>query len=489
MSENFVSTKIATSKLRITARILRGWSDKGYITTKRTPGNTRYYDVDGFLADHANGKLSLLKGFGFTTNAGTREDEDVHSEGDVTLAEEVLETNDPAAAIDDMDAVDEDIVAPNRVLATANTSDSEGTHRRWKRNGKVYEYNCDIDTDICIDNNYANTDSELKRKRDSELVDCELQERKRQQERLDEEHDIKMQERRLQLQDHKTKMQERSEEHKRQQERLDEDHKTNLQDRSEERKRQQERLDEDHNTKMQEQKITFERDLKIKNSLDIKSMLESCLELPGLSEAERGVYRAHIHNMVTNLMKLATGVDASSAVPAIAAPPPAPAVNVTVNNSPTNNNTSNNTNTNENEAVPAANADGAREVTPEERRWLELWHKRGTPENPELTIADFLADSSEPEHARYLEMLKFKPSIVNTFGRRLAKAWRKTHGMQNIPEQVGTVQNVQTGFHAPACKRYFEADRPLMRSVAVPLVAGKKSYIFSSPMMRKCTIF
>ncbi|KAK3238606.1 hypothetical protein CYMTET_51397 [Cymbomonas tetramitiformis] len=61
----------------------------------------------------------------------------MHSEGDVTLAEEVLETDDPAVAIDDMDAVDEEIVAPNLVLATANTSDSDGTHRRWKRNGKL----------------------------------------------------------------------------------------------------------------------------------------------------------------------------------------------------------------------------------------------------------------------------------------------------------------------------------------------------------------
>ncbi|KAK3243542.1 hypothetical protein CYMTET_46800 [Cymbomonas tetramitiformis] len=447
----------------------------------------------------------------------------MHSEGDVTLAKEVLETDDPAVAIDDMDAVDEEIVAPNLVLPTANTSDSDGTHRRWKRNGKwispakhaevaiVYYRYSQGDVTLAkevlerhdllygthtegltregrpgADDEWVvrQTDSELKRKRDSELVDCELQERKRQQERLDEEHDVKMQERRLQLQDHKTKMQERSEEHQRQQERLDEDHKTNLQDRSEERKLQLQERSEDHKTKMQERKITFERDLKIKNSLDIKSMLESCLELPGLSEAERGVYRAHIHNMVTNLVKLATGVDASSALPAIAAPPPAPpappapAVNVTVNNSPTNNpsvtTTNNNTNTNENEAVPAANADGAREVTPEERRWLELWHKRGTPENADLTIADFLADPSEPEHARYSEMLKSKPGIVNTFGRRLAKTWRKTHGVQNIPEQVGTVQNVQTGFHAPGCKRYFEADRPLMRSVAVGLLSTRK---------------
>ncbi|KAK3242132.1 hypothetical protein CYMTET_48150 [Cymbomonas tetramitiformis] len=247
-----------------------------------------------------------------------------------------------------------------------------------------------------------------------------------------------------------------------------------MQERSEEHKTKMQERSEEHNKKMQERTIAFERDLKIKNSLDIKSMLESCLDLPGLSEAERGVYRAHIHNMVTNLVKLATGVEASTAVPAIAAPPPAPAVNVTVNNSPTNTNapnvTTNNTNTNENEVTPAANADGAREVTPEERRWLELWPKRGTLENADLAISDFFMDPNESEHARYSDLLRSKPGIVNTFGRRLAKSWRNTHGMQDIPEQLGTVQNVQTGFHAPNCKRYFEADRPLMRSVAAGLL-------------------
>ncbi|KAK3236036.1 hypothetical protein CYMTET_53804 [Cymbomonas tetramitiformis] len=346
---------------------------------------------------------------------------------------------DVTAAIDDAKAPDEEIVTLNAAGATVTTL----APGQFERNGK--------------------TDSELKRKRDSEMMDCELQERKRQQQRLDEEHDMKMQERRLQLQQIELQMQERSEEHK-----------TKMQERSEEHKNKMQERSEEHKNNMHERKITFERDLKIKHSLDIKSMLESCLDLPGLSEAERGVYRAHIHNMVTNLVKLATGVEASTAVPAIAAPPPAPAVNVTVNNSPTNTNapnvTTNNTNTNENEVTPAANADGAREVTPEERRWLELWPKRGTLENADLAISDFFMDPNESEHARYSDLLRSKPGIVNTFGRRLAKSWRNTHGMQDIPEQLGTVQNVQTGFHAPNCKRYFEADRPLMRSVAAGLL-------------------
>ncbi|KAK3288299.1 hypothetical protein CYMTET_4189 [Cymbomonas tetramitiformis] len=77
MSQNFVSTKIATQRLGITGRILRGWSDKGYINTIRTSGNTRLFDVDGFLADHADGKLNFLNTKLFVKYAHTREDDAV----------------------------------------------------------------------------------------------------------------------------------------------------------------------------------------------------------------------------------------------------------------------------------------------------------------------------------------------------------------------------------------------------------------------------
>ncbi|KAK3288335.1 hypothetical protein CYMTET_4224 [Cymbomonas tetramitiformis] len=176
------------------------------------------------------------------------------------------------------------------------------------------------------------------------------------------------------------------------------------------------------------QKSRNAHDLRVHQFRDIKSAFESCLTIPKLSTEEANVYRAHIHNMVANLV---TNADASAAAPAIAAPPPVPPVNVTVNNITENNNT-------KTDEKKAADADGGGEVTLEEQLWREAWLKRGTPENPEVTIADFLADPSEPEHARYAEFMRSNPGFVETFRRRLAEAWRKRHGTWNIPTQAGT---------------------------------------------------
>ncbi|KAK3251460.1 hypothetical protein CYMTET_39179 [Cymbomonas tetramitiformis] len=209
-------------------------------------------------------------------------------------------------------------------------------------------------------------------------------------------------------------------------------------------------LETQKNTDAQELEIRKSKDahdLRVHQFRDIKSAFESCLDIPGVGEAERGVYRAHIHNAVT---EMSGNVSSALAIAPSAAP-----INVTVNN---NNNPTNNTG--------ITTAVQPCEVTPEELTWQHLWKKRGTSENPALPIASFLNDSEEPRVQEYRDKMRAHINFINTFGTKLATSWRAAHDRYHIPEQSSTVQNVQTGIHASGCKQYYEADRPLMRQVA-----------------------
>ncbi|KAK3289815.1 hypothetical protein CYMTET_2746 [Cymbomonas tetramitiformis] len=208
-------------------------------------------------------------------------------------------------------------------------------------------------------------------------------------------------------------------------------------------------LETQKNTDAQELEIRKSKDahdLRVHQFRDIKSAFESCLDIPGVGEAERGVYRAHIHNAVT---EMSGNVSSALAIAPSAAP-----INVTVNN---NNNPTNNTG--------ITTAVQPCEVTPEELTWQHLWKKRGTSENPALSIASFLNDSEEPRVQEYRDKMRAHKNFIKTFGTKLATSWRAAHDRYHIPEQSSTVQNVQTGIHASGCKQYYEADRPLMRQV------------------------
>ncbi|KAK3290070.1 hypothetical protein CYMTET_2538 [Cymbomonas tetramitiformis] len=53
MTSSFVKAKVAAERLGVSVRVLRNWDAKGVIATVRTPGGSRLFDVDGYLAKQA----------------------------------------------------------------------------------------------------------------------------------------------------------------------------------------------------------------------------------------------------------------------------------------------------------------------------------------------------------------------------------------------------------------------------------------------------
>ncbi|KAK3249140.1 hypothetical protein CYMTET_41403 [Cymbomonas tetramitiformis] len=199
-------------------------------------------------------------------------------------------------------------------------------------------------------------------------------------------------------------------------------------------------LETQKNTDAQELEIRKTKDthdLRVHQFRDIKAAFESCLDIPGVGEAERGVYRAHIHNAVTEMSGNASG--------ALAIAPSAAPINVTVNN---NNNPTNNTDITT--AVQQC----------EVQSWENLWLQRGTRVNNAVSISAFLKDPTEAKAAEYKALVAKDPQIMKSFGAKLAEAWRGAHIGKDLPKMerkvAGQVRRVA---------QYYEADRPLMREV------------------------
>ncbi|KAK3243756.1 hypothetical protein CYMTET_46591 [Cymbomonas tetramitiformis] len=214
----------------------------------------------------------------------------------------------------------------------------------------------------------------------------------------------------------------------------------------------------------------------------VKGALESCFDIPGLTDADRNAYRAHIYN---GAMELTTMTTTPNRAPRRALPAPAagPTVNVTTLN--TTAITDNNggpavSSPDDDVGGPAANAIAVAAEPPAaiatpvvEMTWEELWRRQSTDDNLILTLSGFLSDPEEDTTGEWRRKMHEHRNVVNRFGMKLAKRWREAHPGYELPKRVQKVRNVDTGFpvHTPV-NTYFEADRELMREVATELLRG-----------------
>ncbi|KAK3269352.1 hypothetical protein CYMTET_22215 [Cymbomonas tetramitiformis] len=251
----------------------------------------------------------------------------------------------------------------------------------------------------------------------------------------------------------------------------------------------QKREDEEHERKMalmnaeNEEKIALTRAESKRKCFDlVKGALESCFDIPGLTDADRNAYRAHIYN---GAMELTTMTTTPNRAPRRALPAPAagPTVNVTTLN--TTAITDNNggpavSSPDDDVGGPAANAIAVAAEPPAaiatpvvEMTWEELWRRQSTDDNLILTLSGFLSDPKEDTTGEWRRKMHEHRNVVNRFGMKLAKRWREAHPGYELPKRVQKVRNVDTGFpvHTPV-NTYYEADRELMREVAAELLRG-----------------
>ncbi|KAK3277724.1 hypothetical protein CYMTET_14307 [Cymbomonas tetramitiformis] len=96
MTSSFVKLKFATKRLGVTGRVLRYWDAKGLIATMRTPGGTRLFDVDGYLAKKATEQRRRTDLFGRPMETIRDSTDDVANDDDPTTP--------PVAATSSLDA-------------------------------------------------------------------------------------------------------------------------------------------------------------------------------------------------------------------------------------------------------------------------------------------------------------------------------------------------------------------------------------------------
>ncbi|KAK3279555.1 hypothetical protein CYMTET_12567 [Cymbomonas tetramitiformis] len=215
----------------------------------------------------------------------------------------------------------------------------------------------------------------------------------------------------------------------------------------------------------------------------VKGALESCFDIPGLTDADRNAYRAHIYNGAMELTTTMTTTPNRAPRRALPAPAAGPTVNVTTLN--TTAITDNNggpavSSPDDDVGGPAANAIAVAAEPPAaiatpvvEMTWEELWRRQSTDDNLILTLSGFLSDPKEDTTGEWRRKMHEHRNVVNRFGMKLAKRWREAHLGYELPKRVQKVRNVDTGFpvHTPV-NTYFEADRELMREVAAELLRG-----------------
>ncbi|KAK3274331.1 hypothetical protein CYMTET_17485 [Cymbomonas tetramitiformis] len=252
----------------------------------------------------------------------------------------------------------------------------------------------------------------------------------------------------------------------------------------------QKREDEEHERKMalmnaeNEEKIALTRAESKRKCFDlVKGALESCFDIPGLTDADRNAYRAHIYNGAMELTTTMTTTPNRAPRRALPAPAAGPTVNVTTLN--TTAITDNNggpavSSPDDDVGGPAANAIAVAAEPPAaiatpvvEMTWEELWRRQSTDDNLILTLSGFLSDPKEDTTGEWRRKMHEHRNVVNRFGMKLAKRWREAHLGYELPKRVQKVRNVDTGFpvHTPV-NTYFEADRELMREVAAELLRG-----------------
>ncbi|KAK3252021.1 hypothetical protein CYMTET_38662, partial [Cymbomonas tetramitiformis] len=251
----------------------------------------------------------------------------------------------------------------------------------------------------------------------------------------------------------------------------------------------QKREDEEHERKMalmnaeNEEKIALTRAESKRKCFDlVKGALESCFNIPGLTDADRNAYRAHIYN---GAMELTTMTTTPNRAPRRALPAPAagPTVNVTTLNTTAITDNSGGpavSSPDDDVGGPAANAIAVAAEPPAaiatpvvEMTWEELWRRQSTDDNLILTLSGFLSDPKEDTTGEWRRKMHEHRNVVNRFGMKLAKRWREAHPGYELPKRVQKVRNVDTGFpvHTPV-NTYYEADRELMREVAAELLRG-----------------